>query len=190
MVDSGRAPTDLRSLGAIRRGLGRVSFAARLGPSGEGPCSWWPWSRNTLDRGFPFRLNDCVSRSERRCRCRLGGSAGASQPNLAERDSRHSKYSGTLRSSVLYQDPSLWRLAASEGGSAVATRVRVPPLYPLNFGITSVANALSCSSITLCGVPMLMLTFTYSSPGYRDSISFRYAVSSSGGPANQAPFFM
>ncbi len=65
-----------------------------------------------------------------------------------------------------------------------------PPFHPLNFGITSVANALSCSSMTAFGVPMLMLTFTCSSPGYRDSISLRYAVSSSGGPANHAPFFM
>jgi hypothetical protein len=39
------------------------------------------------------------------------------------------------------------------------------PPHPLNFGITSVANALSCSSITAFGVPMLMLTFTYSRPG-------------------------
>ncbi len=56
--------------------------------------------------------------------------------------------------------------------------------------MTSFANARSCSSITAFGVPMLMLTLTCSSPGYRDSMSFSYAVSSSGGPANQAPFFM
>ena len=48
--------------------------------------------------------------------------------------------------------------------NGIRTRVRVP-VHPLNFGMTSVANARSCSSITAFGVPMLMLTFTYSSPG-------------------------
>ena len=37
--------------------------------------------------------------------------------------------------------------------------------FALNFGMTSFAKAVSCSTITAWGVPMLMLTFTYSRPG-------------------------
>ncbi len=57
------------------------------------------------------------------------------------------------------------------------------------WGLTSLANQASCSSITLCGVPMLLLTCTYSSPGNRCSSDLRWATNSSGGPANQAPTF-
>src|SRR6185369_14971053 len=87
-------------------------------------------------------------------------------------------------------------LRARHGGDQGRDQHDTPPRPPrrghrqaLNFGMTSVANQRSCSSMTACGVPMLLLTLTWRSPGKRDWRSWRYATSSSGGPANQAPVF-
>ena len=56
--------------------------------------------------------------------------------------------------------------------------------------MTSFANQRSCSIITDLGVPMLVLMLTCVSPGKRNSKFSRYAIRSSGGPANHAPVFM
>lgn len=44
--------------------------------------------------------------------------------------------------------------------------------------------------MTALGVPMLLLTWTYSSPGYCSSSARSAATNSSGVPANHAPTFM
>jgi hypothetical protein len=41
--------------------------------------------------------------------------------------------------------------------------------------------------MTAFGVPMLLLTWTYSRPGNFSSRARRWATNSSGGPANHAP---
>ena len=79
------------------------------------------------------------------------------------------------------------RAAGGNGKEAGGGAVTV---YRRNFGMTSFANHRSCSIITAFGVPMLVLMFTCASPGKRDSRFLRYAIRSSGGPANHAPVFM
>ena len=59
-----------------------------------------------------------------------------------------------------------FRGEASEGGQSP------PPSY-LNAGMTSREKRVSCSIMTSLGVPMAQPIMTWSSPGYRCSISFR-----------------